>query len=338
MNYEINDLHHKLVINLTTDSTNTSNMYVRVYINDNTTPQSTTYVYNDGKFTIPHSDFTIGDTITKMEIVQSGNTPLWKTHEGVQVLVNGNITDTTINDNGTFNLTFDKSGAYDIQAVYLGNNSNQMAKTTKEHFEIKQPETISGDPQNDGQYNIKFVNNTVPSLTFKDKKTIQYVLTKGGVPIDGKTVNVVNPTGANSTQTSKNGGLTEWQNNNWACGKYKLGALFYDPSTHKVITSTFKTVEIKKGTPTWTDNAGNSTTFYVGGIYKATLKYRGSPLTKQKIDLYVNGKKTTTTTSNYGVATHTFKSKGTFDLKFVYKGSNNLNQAEISKKITVVVE
>ena len=336
MNYEINDLHHSLIVNLTTNSTNTSNLILRVYKNELTIPNTTTYTYSDGKFIIPHSDFNIGDYIRKMEIVQTGSTKPWKTEEGVKVLLNGMETDTTIDANGQFKMTFKEHGEYDIQAVYLGNDKNQFATTEKKHFTVNQPETISGDPENDGAYNIKFVDDTTPIMTYKDNTEVKFILTKGGVPLHNKEVNITNTNGNNGTGSTVQGYIS-WTNSSGNSGTYKLGALFYDPSTHKVITSTFRTVTINKGTPVWSDNA-DTTTFYVGGKYKAHLKYRGEPMTNTKVDVYVNGVKTTRTTTTTGLISYSFKSKGTYNLKLVYKGDNNHNQATISKKITVVVE
>lgn len=340
MNYEINDLHHRLIITLDTDSTNTSNLYLRVYKNNLTIPNTTTYTYNNGKFTIPHSDFNLGDVIYKFELVQSGNTKPWKTQEGVQILLNGNETNTEVDANGQFKMTFKESGKYDIQAVYVGNNANQFASTDKRNFTVNQPTTISGDPQNDGAYNIRFVDDTTPTMTYKDGTEVKFLLTKGGVPLHNKEVNMINTNGNNGTGSTQQG-YTSWTNSSGNSGTYKLGAIFYDPSTHKVITSTFRTVTINKGTPSWWDNAmsGNQVaTFYVGGKYKAHLEYRGNPMTNTKVDVYVNGTKTTRTTTSTGLIAYSFKSKGTYNLKLVYKGDNNYNQAVISRKITVVEE
>lgn len=335
MNYPINDLNHNLIIELTTTSTNTTNLYLRVYKNNNVTPNPSHYYYENGKFIIPHSDFSIGDTITKLELVQSGDTKLWETNEGVRILLNGEETNTLPDSNGQFDLTFKESGEYDIQAVYVGNNTNQFASTEKKHFIVNQPSTISGDPENDGKYNIKFVEDTTPNMVYKDGTIVKYLLTKGGVPLHNKQVELSNPNGNNATASTKQG-YVQWTNSVWNCGTYKIGALFFDPLTHKVITSTFRTITINKGTPTWTDNA-DTTTFYVGGKYKAHLKYKGNAMDNVKVDVYVNGNKTTRTTTSTGLISYSFKSKGTYNLKLVFKGDNNHNQASISKKITVVV-
>ena len=336
MNYEINDLHHSLIVNLTTNSTNTSNLILRVYKNELTIPNTTTYTYSDGKFTIPHSDFNLGDYIRKMEIVQTGSTKPWKTEEGVKVLLNGMETDTTIDANGQFKMTFKEHGQYDIQAVYLGNDKNQFATTEKKRFEVKQPATISGDPENNGKYNIKFVQNKTPTMTYNDNTKVEYILTKGGVPLNNKVVQIVNPNGNNGT-TNTVKGYCNWVNNGWNAGTYKIGALFYNPSTNKVVTSTFRTITINKGTPVWSTNADSGgTTFYKGGKFKATLTFRNSPVANTKVDLYINGKKTTRTTSSTGVVAIGLRAKGTYAFKLVYKGDKNHNQVSVSKKITVV--
>ena len=337
MTYEIKDLHHKLVVNLTTDSTNTGNMYLRVYKNNNTTPQTKVYTYSNGKFVVYNSDFTVGDTITKMEIVQTGSTKPWQTQEGVTVLINGEETETTINSNGTFTKKFKEDGEYDIQAVYLGNSSNEYAVTEKKHFQVKQPPVIDGDPQNDGQYAISYLQAVTPKMEYADGTEIYFRLTKGGVPLAGKQVDVVYPNGTNGSAQTKSDGTFYMKNDTWAVGVWKIGALFYNPSTGKMITSKFRDIVVKKGTPHWVDNAEDGTNFYVGGKYKARLKYRGNPLTNTKINLYVNGKKTVKTTSSTGIIVYPFKSKGTYSIKLVYKGDEHFHGVEQTKKFTVVV-
>ena len=189
MAYEITNQHHNIVINLTTDSTNTNNLYLQTYVNGSNTPHNPTYPLINGKFTVNSRDYLIGDEITKFEIVQSGNTKLWQTHEGVKVLVNGEEIETTINNQGEFDLAFNEEGKYDIQAVYLGNNSNQMSSTPKQTFLVKQPSLDeTGSDDNSGKYLLRFRDATTPDMEYMDGTEIWFRLTKGGKPISGRTI------------------------------------------------------------------------------------------------------------------------------------------------------
>lgn len=361
MSYEISDLHHTLKLTLNTDATNT--LTLKTYINGSSSSHSPSYTptsTSDGLvFSIPHSDFTIGDTITKFELVSSNNTPPYQTNEGVVVLLNGEeipvgkVTtsggvDTLVRDeddnivtedrlsNNKFYLNFEKEGSYDIQAVYLGNGSYAVGKTDKVHFEVKQPPLDeSGSASNDGAYLLKFVNSTTPAMTYNDQTKVYFRLTKGGVPIKNRTIQKVKPNGAVETSSTSSKGLVYAINNNWNAGKWKIGARYFDETTQKVITSTYRTITIKKGTPTFTDNYSSPGTFVKGSKYKVALKYRGTAMAKTKLILYVNGKKTTKTTSSNGVITYPFKSKGTFNIKVVFAGDKNHNKVELKRKFTI---
>lgn len=362
MSYEILDLHHVLKLTLTTDSTNS--IYLRTYVNGSNIVHNPTYVGvpdNDYHLTfiIPHSDYNIGDTITKFELVSDNNTKLYETNEGVVVLLNGsqipvgkvttvNGVDTLMKDNdgnmitenklsnNKFYLNFDKEGDYDLQAVYLGNGSNNMSHTDKVHFEVAQPPLDEeGTIENTGKYLLRFRDSKIPTLTYQDNTDIYFRLTKGGVPVAGRTIQRVSPNGGVGTASTSSKGLVKMTNTNWNAGKSKIGAYYFDETTNKVITSTYRTITIKKGTPVITDNFNSAGSFVKGSKYKATLKYRNKAMSKVKLVLYVNGKKTSKTTSSSGVITYPFKSKGTFNLKIVYTGDKNHNAVELSRKVTI---
>lgn len=341
MSYEITNLHQKIIINLTTYSTNTANLYLRTYVNGSNTPHNPIYTLNNGKFTINTSDYSIGDEITKFEVVQSGNTKLWQTNEGVKVLVNGEETDTTINTDGTFNLAFDREGKYDIQAVYLGNNSYEMSTTTKNTFLVNQPEyDDSGSVDNDGKYVLSFRDAKTPNMTYMDGTKIWFRLTKGGKPVSGRTVQrVFAGSGIGTTLTNSKGEFSI-DNTSFKVGKWKIGAYFYDnsnPQVNHVITSKYRTVTVNKGTPVWTDNytTDKNTEWVKGSVYKAHLTFNKKGIGKTKVDLFVNGKKVPLTTTDSGWISYTFQSKGTFNLKLVYSGDDNLNKVELTRKFTL---
>lgn len=334
MSYTITDIHRKIIFNL---ESNVSDLTLKTYINDNLSP-SESYSLSNGKFTIPCSDYQVGDVITKFEVIQDGSTHLWDTHEGVKILLNGEEQDVTITESsgkGTFNLTFDKDGEYDIEAVYVGNNSVQLASTGKRHLIVKQPDLDEeGSLDNDGAYEIKFVDSK-KTFDYKDGSIIKMRLLKGGVPVPYATVQRVFASSTVGTTQTNSQGYFQMQNNNWDAGKYKIGAFYQHPTTQSIIISKYRNITINKGEPVWYDNYGGNSTFVKNSYYKAHIKHGNNPLSKTKVDMYINGKKTTKTTSENGYVSYKFKTKGTFTIKVVYKGDKNHKKAEISRKITI---
>lgn len=336
MPYTITDIHRKIIFNF---DSNVSDLTLKTYVNDSTT-SAHTYSMSNGKFIIPCSDYELSDSITKFEVVQSGSTHLWNTHEGVKILLDGVVQDVTLTESSNkaeFKLTFDKDGEYDLEAVYVGNNSVQLASTGKKHIIINQPElNESGSLQNDGKYEIIFVNarNT---YYYKDGGVIKMRLLKGGVPVPNFTVQRVFASSTLGTTETDSQGYFSMQNNNWDVGKYKIGAYIQHPTTHSIIQSKYKDITIKKGDPVWEDNftTNPNSTFVKGSFYKAHISYRGTPISNTKVDMYVKGKKTVKTTSTNGYVSYKFTSKGTYTIKIVYKGDKNHNKAEISRKITI---
>lgn len=344
MSYEIVNNYTSLKLNLKTSQSNKTALRLYTYINDSNTvfktytPTST----DDGVyFTINTSEYTIGDVITKFEIGASGNTYLWQTNEGIKWLVDGeeyteidsnnNIIDTFHTNTKTF--SFSNNSHHTIEAVFVGNDNLAMSTTGKYDLAIKQPDfDESGSLENDGAYSVDFINPNISTLTYKDGTYIEFILTKGGVPVPDRSFEAVKPDGTETVNNGRGG----YTNTSFNCGTYKIGAYYQNPTTHELIASTYKNITIKKGNPTFTDNYQSGTYFTPSLKYKLTLSYMGSPIANAKITLYVNGKATTLTTNSKGVVYYGFKKKGTYKFKAVYKGNSNLNSKEFSRTITVV--
>ena len=357
MSYQVNNTHHKIIINLTTNTLATNTLKLRTYVNGNTTV-SHIYDLSNGKFTIPMTDYNVGDVITKFELAQTGVTRLWKTHEGVQIYVNGleqsNIILTDNVDYATFPITFNEGGEFDVQAVYVGNGSNKACRSNKLHIAITEPVPIpdsSAPVPETGNYILKFRDKTTPStLKYNDGTKIYFQLLKGSkatgyVPVPNRVVQrVMGGHGIGSLVTDKNG-CVFFENSDMRAGQWKLGAFYYDEINQKQINSEYRTITIQKQVPTIKDKFvkdknGNDTNFIKGSKYVATFTYKNkknkdTPLAKTKIDLYVNGKKSTLTTSEDGSIAYAFKTKDTFKLKVVFKGSDDLGKAEIERTITI---
>lgn len=359
MSYLITDQHHVLKFTLQTNTTTT--LYLRTYVNGNTTVKKT-YVgsstSNGLQFSIPYSDYTINDTITKFELVSSNNTPLYKTNEGVVVLLDGmeipvgkvttsNGSDTLVKNNGVmvtedklsntkFYLNFSNAGEHDIQAVYRGNDNICMAMTDKVHFKVSQPVLDeNGSLENNGKYVLAFRDANLPTLKYNDGTKIYFRLTKGGVPVPNRTIQRVYPDGRVNTAGTSAKGLVYTKNTGFKAGKYKIGAYFFDEQRNKVITSDYRDIEILKATPEITDNFEDEGEFVKGSNYVAYLKYQGKPLANRKIIIQVNKSKLNFTTSDKGAVAYNFKTKGTFKMKVIFAGDDNFEKVEKSRTVTI---
>ena len=343
MSYEIINNYTNLQLVLSTTQSNYSSIRLNTYINDSTeifktyTPLSTqTSEGYDLTFNILTKDYTIGDIITKFELSLASNTHLWQTSEGIVWLLDGKEYSTTHTNSETFN--FQEQGSHTIEAVYTGNDSIELASTGKHPLLIKQPEIDeSGSLQNNGAYTIEFVDKNLKSMVYDDNSKLEFILLKGGVPVTtgNRNIEIFTPNEVISSVPLSNKGTGYVRNKRWKVGKYELGAYYQDENNH-TLTRTKRTVTITKGTPKFYDNFNSNGNFIPNSQYKVLLKFNGDPLAKTKIVMYVNGKSKTLTTDKYGAVYHKFDKTGTFKIKTVYKGNNNLKKIELDRTITVV--
>ena len=358
MSYKITNLKNKLLFKLYTKLLTPSNLKLNLYLNDSTThetPLTPTVSSTEDEsiklltYDIPLSQFSLNDTIT-FELEYDGNRHLWQTNEGITWVIDGKEVATTmanINPNvaeqgvhaDTFTYNFTEAGVHSIQAVYSGNDSYAMAMTPKQLFQVSQPDIQeSGSLDNNGAYRIQFVNKGLKSMDYDDGTVVRFRLTKGGVPVPNKTIEMYRPTGEPDSGLTDNKGYASWTNgssgNHYDAGTYTLGAFYQADGTHTTCRCS-KKVTINKGTPVITHN-NTGAGFIKGGQFIATLKYNGNAMTNTKLTVYTNGKAHTYTTNDSGKIYIKLSSKGTFKTKIVYKGDKNHKQVEESTTIIVV--
>ena len=347
MSYEVKDTHHNIIINLTTNDDVIGNLELHTYVNGSNNIYRT-YPYQNGKFTITMGDYTVGDIITKFEISQTGDPRLWQTHEGVQILLNGANINVPLQDNDTtasFTYDFTKTGTYDLQCVYVGNGSNQVAKTEKKNFIITQQSSSQqqGSPHAQSRgYTLDFVKKTTPKMKYDDGTVIEMVLKKDGVPAKDRVVQCVEGDrniDNHGTRTTNSKGIVKLLNHNVTAGTWDFGAFYYDEVKRRTI-SQYRKVVIEKLKATMSDNFvadknGHDTNFVKGSKYVVTLKLGKKVLANQPVDMFVNGKKTPLKTDKNGTVAYAFKTKNTFKIKTVYKGTKNIDSVELSRSITI---
>lgn len=347
MSYEIKDTHHTIIINLDTYTKATSGLKLRTYINGGNLYHRQ-YDFSNGQFKIPlNSGYSVGDVITKFELYQIGSPRLWNTHEGVQILLNGVEVKAPITEDnqhyGNFTLNFGETGEYDLQAVYVGNGSNQVAKTEKKHFFITQETSTEESVIPQAQrYKLAFKDSTTPKLKYGETAKIDMILTYGGQPAPNKLIQKIEgdrDIDVHGTQATNKKGIVTLNLVNLDAGKWQIGGYYYDDVLRRTRGKT-KWITISKLKSTLTDNfvadsKGQDTNFIKGSKYMVTLKVDGERLAGEKVDMYVNGEKKTKTTSKSGVVSFAFRKKDTYKIKTVYKGNKNVESVELTRTITI---
>ena len=355
MSYTITDEYHILKFNLVTDIPPQDNsLYLFVFKEDNTSPTTPdeTYTYYryytlpnnqfEYEFHVLSSDFDIGDVLNRFIMVHDNvnqSVPIWTTGEGVTVFIDGEYYKTIHSNN--FKVTFNNSKVHTIQAFYQGNNQNRMSYTPLKTYRVKQHDEPSsgGDEEIRGKWSLKFNNPSVlKNLHYNDNKYIQFKLTKGGQPIGGKTIEIIEPSGGLATKTTNSKGIVQLKNHGYNAGKYKLGAYMVD-NQHKYATA-YKDATIKKNDVKM-EHSSSKLYSRTTGLYLKTvrtkvrlLNNRGNPMKNAKLTVYHNKQTKSFKTDKNGYLVIDCKT-GTHNFKVVYSGSKNYNAKTIKFTVTV---
>lgn len=362
MPYTITNPNEYLKLHVSTTLQNYNNLYLQLFTNNSNTPHNPNYVgtYNDGvlTFTVPHSDFAVGDVITKAKLVLSGSTNLYDLSDGVTILVDGEETevfssldgsDVELDENDEpivinpvkqpyFAVLFADDKEHDVQAIFKGNK--HIGVSVSDKYTVVPQQIAEEETTLEGTYKLtptKFKS----SMAYMESVNWEFLLTKGGTPVPSKSVEVDLPSGtvvSNDTDTNGIRYLTrdakELSNNpthlndfrNWAVGTHKVQARFYHydegETTKQAICKTeLLTLKITKGTPLMSfAGAGKKGK-------KAQFKLKdpqGFNLTNKKVTITVGGKTYNKTTNSNGNAWLTINSKGYKTYKVKYAGDKNL--------------
>lgn len=291
--------------------------------------------------------------------------------EGILILIDGEVSDVISVSNGeavkdnddnyvtesvvtsdSFAVIFPDNKQHSIKAVYRGNSTKHIAYT--ENINIVPLQYESSDPNDEvtGNYELT-VNNIPKKWEYMSKVDWSFKLTKGGVPVANKTVEIDLPNGnVASAETplelkSDSTGIIPINTpslpsklnpfRNWTVGKKVVRARFYhydEPNDDKVVlTSASQSVEITKGTPklkfTPADTKGKNAKFMLQDP-------QGYGLANKKLSISVNGGKAITkTTNSKGNVSITINKKGHMNYKIKFVGDSNLKAKTWTKSETV---
>ena len=241
------------------------------------------------------------------------------------------------NSDGSFEYTMTRSGAYQVIAVYVGDDTHTYAISNELSVQVGKPiQTVNPlDPQPPvltGDY--KLTMNCADTMHYRDNKQVMFTLTKGGVPVSGKTIEMIDFTSMNSRETNSKG--QAWFYNHRANTHpktYKIGARFYDGERNKPTKSVFKDVKVKKGFCSFHLVQGAKKS---GGTFTVKLKdAQGNVLAKRKVQITVNGKKYDKTTNSKGNVNLTMNEKGWHKYTCVFNGDSDYYDTKYTYRETV---
>ena len=213
------------------------------------------------------------------------------------------------------NHTWRSNGTHTIQAVFTGDEDDNIAISEPLTINVDVPDPARGTNADNGadfsennptgKYKLVYIGET--QFTYKDKKKWGVMLTRGGVPAYNMLVEMQLPTGHTVTKHTDAEGKA-WVENydiDFIPGKYHLGGRFYENWSNgnvvsgKVLCEAIKSAVIKQATPKFTHNADKCK---VSKGKDLVVKLRGvdsTGLEDKKITYTIGGgaKKTKTTNS-----------------------------------------
>ena len=287
--------------------------------------------------------------LTALESVTLGSTLTPSTEDGeVHYLIDGI-------DIGSaeypFNLVteFNTPREYTIQAVYVGDEDDNIAISEKITVKVNAPNPKEGSDADDGtheaqiytgEYKLEIVN-APKKFTYKDGKEVTLQLTRGGVPMPNMIVEAQLPNGHTQSMHTDAEGKIHIVNNqtDYVTGKWQWGGRFYDnwddDSDKKLLYKALKWIEIEKATPSFKSNASDGRV-NKGNSFIIKLKGVETGLDDKKLTYTINGgSKKTKTTNSKGNIHIPCNVEGTYDIKVYFAGSTRYNKA--SKKFTIKV-
>ena len=245
------------------------------------------------------------------------------------------------------NYTFPDPREYQVSAVFVGddNRSYAIAPTrtvyAKPLAPIHDPTPGGGggggsDPcpqPSTGKYKMEVI--APKKFTYRDNKEWKVRLTRGDKPVCGKVIEIVDFNYINTEKTDANGYVTlKNKHIHTMPKKYKIGARFFEGTTHKPLAKKFVEVEVKKADVEFkmdTDDYAKTT----GNNIKINLHHKDHndwDIENAKVTVYINGKARTKKTNKNGNVYFKINKKGEYKYKCVYGGSKYYNKAKASFK------
>ena len=246
----------------------------------------------------------------------------------------------------TFTYKFEKNGEHTVQAVYTGDDDDQVAISAEYNVIVGSPaprqNSIADVPSVTGEYNLKIIS--APAyFTYKDGQSVVVQLKRGSTPMKKMPLEIQRPDGHTVTKYTDSQGRYEIVNNSKEYvpfDSYQWGARFYDSTdedhNRKFICEALRWIEVKKATPTFT-NSSVEGKVSKGQHLKIKLRGVEGVLSGKQLTYKVNGgSKKTKTTNEYGNIHIACNTKGDYTIKVYFPGSKRYNEKKATINIKVV--
>jgi len=263
----------------------------------------------------------------------------------VHYLIDGDELGSTVD--GTFTYTFEKIGSYSVMAVYVGDDNTSYSVSNELTIQVvDDPEAdvpVGGDTGDNGGSNqlsgeYVLTMNCPKSFKYRDNQKITYTLTRGGQPVSGVEIQVVDFNVINTQTTDANGRVTVRNTRSGSnVGSYKLGARYW--VNGKIKKQIWQNVKVNKATPRF---VLQSLAKKKGNNFSVKLEHyvdknNQHPIGGKNAIIYIDGDKKTKKTSSGGIIKVKVNKTGKVKYKCVFNGNKNyksckLNVREMVKK------
>ena len=265
----------------------------------------------------------------------------------IYFIIDGDVVDTPATFADGLPYIFQESRAYDISAVFIGDDTRSFAVAPTETIMVEQiekatPPTPPTPPSptdpcphpKTGKYKARI--ETPLKFHYMDGQKMRLRLTRGGLPVCGETVEMVDFFYINTELTRKDGYTRDIFNTHSKSvpKKYKIGVRYYYMGTDDKmnVTSDFKDVEIKKADVEWKLNHLAGT---VNDYFSVKLRNKQNPsveIPNTQVTVYINGKAHTKKTNDKGNVNFKITKKGNYKYKCTFGGNKYYNKGEQSFK------
>lgn len=334
-----------LVIKLQTTLTNfdASTIRLNVYVNNSDTPRQDFACIPRGDtliFNVRHSNFSIGEELTRFEVVVNNTTSLFDLGEGVSLFIDGK--EQRVIRSSPHMLQFNDEKTHKVQVAYKGNKDIGSAysniRNIKASQRIDEHQEDVPESEIDGEYEITIVAK--PTIKYMETPNWTFRLTKGKKPIPNRNLEVSYLDQTDTKKTNAKGEVyinkpmwTLYRDSvidRWGVGVYEIGAILwiYDDENEKVVFN-FQNVEVVKNTPTMTvDRQDNS-------LIVTLINPLGKPMKNYKINYSMNQQTKSKNTNDDGKIAIPLTVKGTFAYEIESANTKNFDPAKITGVVTI---
>ena len=281
-----------------------------------------------------------GDTVTLMALDKDGYPFVGRVCYLIKKDDDEGYDEIGCNSTAIFEHELTKSGSYNFIAVYTGDENNTYAISNEINVKVGEPvQTPPPSPEPTptppvtGDYVLSM---SCPStMYYRDGTKVTFTLTKGGVPVQGKTIEMTDFSYTNTGLTNAQGQVSFTNTHPTSHPqKWKLGAKFWEGG-NKPTKSVYKTVTVKKATPEFHINHLAKT---VGGSFSVNLRDKNhikNKLANRKVTIKVDGTTYNRVTNEKGSEAIKITEKRTHKYVCVFNGDKDYNKCTLTYRENV---